>query len=54
MIIAVINLICTATIGYINNSYTEYFIILCITMCCEGGLLTCCPAVSLKIFGNKV
>ncbi|CAD8092769.1 unnamed protein product [Paramecium sonneborni] len=54
LIIAVINLICTASIGYIENSYAGYFIILCVTMCCEGGLFSCYPAVSAKIFGHKV
>ncbi|CAD8089028.1 unnamed protein product [Paramecium sonneborni] len=54
LIIAVINLICTASIGYISNSYTGYFIILCVSMCCEGGLFSCYPAVSAKIFGHKV
>ena len=54
LIIAVINIICTACIGYINGSYAGYFIILCITMCCEGGLFSCYPAVSAKIFGHKV
>lgn len=52
--IAVINLICTATLGYIGGSYGGYFIILCVTMACEGGLLSCFPAVSGKVFGHKV
>lgn len=54
LVISVINLICSASIGYINNSYVGYFIILCITMICEGGLLSCYPAVSAKVFGHKV
>ncbi|CAK69197.1 unnamed protein product (macronuclear) [Paramecium tetraurelia] len=54
LVISVINLICSATIGYINNSYAGYFIILCLTMFCEGGLLSCYPAVSAKVFGHKV
>jgi len=54
LVISVINLICSASIGYINNSYAGYFIILCLTMFCEGGLLSCYPAVSAKVFGHKV
>lgn len=47
-------MICSASIGYINNSYAGYFVILCLTMFCEGGLLSCYPAVSAKVFGHKV
>ena len=53
-IVMIINLICTASIGYVGNNFWAYLVILSLTMCCEGGMFSCFPAESSKIFGHKV
>ena len=50
----IINLVCTASIGYVGNNFWAYLVILSLTMCCEGGMFSCFPAESSKIFGHKV
>lgn len=52
--IMVINLGCTASIGYVGDNGWAYLFILCITMGCEGGMFSCFPAITSKIFGHKV
>lgn len=37
LLIATINIICSAIIGYTNGNYAGYFILVCLVMCCEGG-----------------
>lgn len=53
-IVAVVNMACTASMGYLDGSFGGYLVVLSITMACEGGMFSCFPAVSAKIFGHKV
>lgn len=54
ILVMIINLICTATIGYLNGDGIAYLFILSITMGCEGGMFSTFPAITSKIFGHKV
>lgn len=53
-IIMVVNLATTAAMSYIQGSFWAYLFLMAITMGCEGGMFSCFPAVSAKIFGHKV
>ena len=54
LIITVINIITSGVIGHLDGNLGGYLVVLCIIMACEGGLLSCFPAVTAKIFGQKV
>jgi MFS family permease len=54
LIITVLNLICSALIGYTQGNSIAYLILLAVTMGCEGGLFACFPAIAGIVFGHKV
>lgn len=50
----VVYLVCIGSIGYIGSRGWAYFIIVCATQCSNGGMFSCFPAITSKIYGNKV
>lgn len=54
ILVALLNMICTGVMGYLNGSFAGYLIVLSLAMCCEGGMFSCFPAISAKVFGHKV
>jgi len=52
-VLLILQIILSAVISFANTSKAAYFIVVCLSIFCEGGHFTLCPAVIKNIYGKK-